>query len=220
MWRSLGFECPIRLVRAEPVEPDPGTAALLLRTFGAAREGEQRWLLYLAEGSVEPPAEFGSAPAVPLVYAGPLDEVQAGSELEVQAAQLLGADDGDRVRVRVRLAADRWWQTSESLWRRATVAERPMMCRYVSLVADRFDAAGMRVERVAGARCTVLPFELGKRLGWVVDVEPLDGLWWWMVPGARSWCPPSSGTVTGVSLFQPPAGSIPAGRVVGDGFAG
>lgn len=219
MWRHLRFECPIRISPVGPVEPNPETAALLLRTFGRVMPGVRRWLLYLAEGSVEPPEEFGSAPAGRLEYAGPLDEVAVASELEAQVRAMPGADDGDRIWVRVRLVADREWQTMGVLQRLLTVEGAPLAARYVSLVADRFDAAGMRVERVAGVHCKVLPFELGERLGWVVDVDPLDGLWWWMVPARGLW-PPASGTVTGAAVFEAPPGNMRAYPGLGDGGGG
>lgn len=226
MWRSLELECPIRMAVCAPAEPDADTAWLLRRAFRVPPvTGGQRWLLYLAEGSVEPPERVETAPGPPLRYAGPLDLVDVASHLEEQllAAPVAARQATERVAVRVRLVADLGWRTMRVLRRLVEVEDRPMQARYVSLVADRFDAAGMRVARLAAAQCVTRSLELEKaptaprpafpvgrrpRSVWVAQVEPQAGMWWWAAPDGGSWLP-ATGTVTGVVAYQNPAGSYP-----------
>ncbi len=193
MWRS--FTCPITLTAVEPVEPDQVTAQRLRLWFGPRRLRvhrddrrrldfvEQRWLLYAAEGTVPPDFMFTAAPDVPgagFVFAGPLDQVVLRSEFEPAPAVFLGDEVGE-VAARMRLVdAEGGWRTMRVLDGLLQVEGSPTAARYVSLVADRFDDRGWRVERVAGARCTSEPLRLiGRSPLIAVEFTPRDGLWWW-----------------------------------------
>jgi hypothetical protein len=165
--------CTITLTPVQPTEPDEVTATLLRSVFGPKLTYlEQGWLLFLAEGTEEPPTTgFGAAPGTavtwPFLFVGPLDQVT----VSVDSAQP----------VSMRLAGDWQWRTMRILRREVLVPGQPMAGRYVSLLADRFDERGRRVERVAATRCAVGPFDSCGTSGTrtVADVTSRGALWWW-----------------------------------------
>jgi hypothetical protein len=165
--RGSGGTCPITLTAEPPGEPDPATAELVLRVFGPPGTfREQAWLLYLAEGAQEPPGPSPAPVVWPFLLVGPLDEVTVTI--------------GGPCKAVVRLVADERWRTMGNLYRQVEVPGQATALRYVSLLADRFDGRGRRMERIAAARCTVGPFDvLAGEGGTAVELTPRDGLWWW-----------------------------------------
>jgi hypothetical protein len=142
---------------------------------------EQGWLLYLSTDEAGPPAALAVDPdagdASPFMFAGPVDLVQLRSEV----AALTWVRPGDvdqQIEARIRLVIDDGWRTWRILRRVVEVEGRPAAGRYVSLVADRFDERGQRVERIVGVRCKTEPFELTGS-GVVGELIPFGGLWWW-----------------------------------------
>jgi hypothetical protein len=187
--------CPIRVTLAEPVEADGEAAGMLRSAFGVDLKCRwQRWLLYLTQGADEPPAQLGLAARPAAAYAGPLDRVTV--ETQTEPPVLSGGEDEITACIRMVAGADR--DTMRVLARQASVVGKPWVGRYVSIVADRYDERGLRVERVAGSRCMVRPFEveyqppwlndpvqrrLFQPMVWSVEVRPCDGLWWWAPAG-------------------------------------
>lgn len=199
VWWSATFACPIHVERVEPVNPGEVTATLLRRVFGSALDfREQGWLLYLADGEQEFTDGFTAAPVWPFLFAGPVDVVVVDSWMQPADPVWVQNELGQQVAVRIRLTVDNCSRTMLTIGRR--LAEQ----RYVSLVADRFDERGRRVQRVVGIRCTAEPVEM------VVGADAMRAEF---VPRARlsvftaptsTWWGMRSGTVTGVRLFEPP----------------
>jgi hypothetical protein len=216
--RRSSFMCPITLALEGPVEPGERTAVLLRRVFGERLAYlEQGWLVYLAEGSQSPPAWFGDEPCQPggswFRYMGPADRVLLGSEVTSGSVEVLGEDR--QVEARVRLVVDNEWRTVRNVLRQVRVESDPSAARYVSLVVDRFDKRGWRVERIGASRCRAEPVELPGREGQSVEFTPFDGLWWW---GAPSGLAGAGGTVSGLDVdefYERPAGLEGGGGEVG-----
>ena len=205
---SASFLCPITLTPAEPVEADEVTGQRLRVVFGQRLAYlEQGWLLYLAEGAQSPPAWPDDPVAEPFLFAGPADQVLLRSEYELISEVVTVLDDVQRrVAARVRVVADDQWRTMRYL-NRQVLAPDPWAARYVSLVADRFDERGWRVERIAAARCRADPFELLDGAT-AVELTPYEGLWWWGAPPG-SLLAGAAGTVTGVEV--PGSGGLSGG---------
>jgi hypothetical protein len=158
-------------VPADPVEPDEATRALLADRIGFGPGGRLLgaggrvgpWLLHVAPVGELDRVEAMSAPAGG-VCLGPVDRVRVLSPVRLE----LGAPV-------VR------WGTLRALAGLSTVEGKPLQFRYLTVVADQYDEAGRRVQRVAGAWVKLSGFDMGGRGDEVTaEVETTRApLAWW-----------------------------------------
>lgn len=147
----------------EPAVPDPATAAALRAEFGPRLSYfEQGWLLWVAAASdAAAPVGFLDAPGDGFVLAGPAD--------------LVVCEGGDRIRIETTAFRPTLRVVAEAV---IVFADRPGLVRYLTLVADRFDQDGRRVERVVGQRCTLQPIDVSGEWD-SVEAEAREERQWW-----------------------------------------
>lgn len=145
----------------EPVEADEASVAALREKFGPYGQG---WLVWVGDVDVAMPGGFVHPPGDGFGLAGGADRVVCGRGGVIGVAAVLYP------RVSTILAIARAIRGGAS-W--------PAL-RYVTLVADRFDEVGRRVERIAGERCAFGPVDLGGG-DLSVEAEAHGGRRWWRV---------------------------------------
>ncbi len=145
----------------DAVDPDEESAAALRETFGPLLTClEQRWLIWLSVGSgSKAPVGFAQSPR----------DVLGEGWLLAGAADLVVGQRYNRIQVQVLS-----WRATIGAIATAT-GNTPV---YVTIVADRYDDAGRRVDRLLGDRCRIEDAEA--RGDWYsVEIE-VDGEWrWW-----------------------------------------
>lgn len=145
----------------EPVEADPVSAEALRAAYGPRLAFlDQMWLLWVAVERVDTPLSMVTAPD-PACFArmGPVDRVVC---------------EGFDV---IRVSEARPWSSiwPDILW---PIVGGDLRMRYLTVLADRYDERGMRIERVVGRRCTTEPLDLSEdRL--TVVLRARAGRDWW-----------------------------------------
>lgn len=153
----------------DPVVGDEVSLAALRAAFGPdLRFAEQGWLVWIADVDVAAPAGFVHPPGDGFELAGGADRVvcERGGIIGVAAAFYPRASTIKAIATAIRRGDLSW----------------PAL-RYVTLVADRFDEAGRRVERITGERCAFGRVDLGGAKV-SMEAEACGGRRWWLVPEA------------------------------------